>query len=143
MHRKTIADVVESLLGAFIVQSGFKAAFAFLHWMGIKVNFKDSALYRVLDASSANLSLKNYINISELEELIGYTFKHKGLLLQAFVHPSFNKHSGGCYQVRPSSFLFISWLMNNSDSEESTHLNIFVTFLIRGWSSLEMLFWNI
>ncbi|RLM75497.1 hypothetical protein C2845_PM15G13970 [Panicum miliaceum] len=95
---KTSADVVESLLGAFIVESGFKAAFAFLHWIGIKVNFKDSALYRVLDASSANLSLMNYINISELEELIGYKFKHKGLLIQAFVHPSFNKHSGGCYQ---------------------------------------------
>ncbi|XP_025824254.1 endoribonuclease Dicer homolog 4 isoform X2 [Panicum hallii] len=99
LHRKTIADVVEALLGAFIVESGFKAAFAFLHWIGIKVNFKDSALYRVLDASSANLSLMNYINISELEELIGYKFKHKGLLIQAFVHPSFNKHSGGCYQV--------------------------------------------
>ncbi|RCV34474.1 hypothetical protein SETIT_7G162200v2 [Setaria italica] len=98
LHRKTIADVVESLLGAFIVESGFKAAFAFLNWMGINVDFKDDALYRVLDASSANLSLMDYINISELEELIGYKFKHKGLLLQAFVHPSFNKHSGGCYQ---------------------------------------------
>ncbi|OQU81937.1 hypothetical protein SORBI_3006G142775 [Sorghum bicolor] len=98
LHRKTIADVVESLLGAFLVECGFKAAFAFLRWIGIKVDFENSALYRVLDASSTNLSLMNYMNISELEELIGYTFKHKGLLLQAFVHPSFNKHSGGCYQ---------------------------------------------
>ncbi|KAL6652413.1 hypothetical protein ACP70R_011338 [Stipagrostis hirtigluma subsp. patula] len=98
LHRKTIADVVESLLGAFIVECGFKAAFAFLRWMGIEVDFKESALYRVLDASSINLSLMNCINIAELEELIGYKFKHKGLLLQAFVHPSFNKHSGGCYQ---------------------------------------------
>ncbi|AQK44779.1 dicer-like 103 [Zea mays] len=99
LHRKTIADVVESLLGVFIVECGFKAAFAFLHWIGIKVDFENSAFYRVLDASSTNLSLMNYMNISELEELIGYTFKRKGLLLQAFVHPSFNKHSGGCYQV--------------------------------------------
>ncbi|KAL6903528.1 hypothetical protein ACP4OV_004341 [Aristida adscensionis] len=98
LHRKTIADVVESLLGAFIVECGFKAAFAFLHWMGIRVEFKESALYRLLDASSINLSLMNCINMVELEELIGYKFKHKGLLLQAFVHPSFNKHSGGCYQ---------------------------------------------
>ncbi|AQK44789.1 dicer-like 103 [Zea mays] len=98
LHRKTIADVVESLLGVFIVECGFKAAFAFLHWIGIKVDFENSAFYRVLDASSTNLSLMNYMNISELEELIGYTFKRKGLLLQAFVHPSFNKHSGGCYQ---------------------------------------------
>ncbi|KAK3144295.1 hypothetical protein QOZ80_4AG0311150 [Eleusine coracana subsp. coracana] len=98
LHRKTIADVVESILGAFIVECGFKAAFAFLRWMGIKIEFKVSALYRVLDASSSNLSLLNYINVADLEELIGYKFKHKGLLIQAFVHPSFNKHSGGCYQ---------------------------------------------
>jgi hypothetical protein len=44
-------------------------------------------LSRVLDASSINLSLMNYIDVAELEELIGYKFKHKGLLLQAFVHP--------------------------------------------------------
>jgi endoribonuclease Dicer len=87
LHRKTIADAVESLLGAFIVECGFKAAFAFLHWMGIKTDFEVSALYRVLAASSINLSLMNYIDVAELEELIGYKFKHKGLLLQAFVHP--------------------------------------------------------
>lgn len=97
LHRKTIADVVESLLGAFLVEGGFKAAFAFLHWMGIDVDFEDSALHRVLDASSINLSLMNHTNIAELEELIGYKFKHKGLILQAFVHPSFNA-PGGCYQ---------------------------------------------
>ncbi|KAG8082637.1 hypothetical protein GUJ93_ZPchr0014g47162 [Zizania palustris] len=98
LHRKVIADVVESLIGAFLVEGGFKAAFAFLHWMGIDVDFNNSALYRVLDASSINLSLMGYTDIAELEELIGYKFIHKGLLLQAFVHPSFSNHSGGCYQ---------------------------------------------
>ncbi|XBJ03091.1 hypothetical protein VPH35_022331 [Triticum aestivum] len=98
LHRKTIADAVESLVGAFLVEGGFKAAFAFLHWVGIDVDFKDSSLYRVLDASSINLSLTNHTDVGELEELIGYNFKHKGLILEAFVHPSFNKHSGGCYQ---------------------------------------------
>uniref|UniRef100_A0A0D9ZN12 Dicer-like protein 4 n=1 Tax=Oryza glumipatula TaxID=40148 RepID=A0A0D9ZN12_9ORYZ len=98
LHRKVIADVVESLIGAFLVEGGFKAAFAFLHWIGIDVDFNNSALYRVLDSSSINLSLMDYTDIAGLEELIGYKFKHKGLLLQAFVHPSFSQHSGGCYQ---------------------------------------------
>uniref|UniRef100_A0A0D9W711 Dicer-like protein 4 n=1 Tax=Leersia perrieri TaxID=77586 RepID=A0A0D9W711_9ORYZ len=98
LHRKVIADVVESLTGAFLVEGGFKVAFAFLHWMGIDVDFSNSALYRVLDASSINLSLMDRIYTAELEESIGYKFKHKGLLLQAFVHPSFSQHSGGCYQ---------------------------------------------
>ncbi|XP_006653591.1 endoribonuclease Dicer homolog 4 [Oryza brachyantha] len=98
LHRKVIADVVESLIGVFLVEGGFKAAFAFMHWMGIDADFNSSALYRVLDASSINLSLLDYTDIAELEELIDYKFKHKGLLLQAFVHPSFSQHSGGCYQ---------------------------------------------
>ncbi|KAF2934887.1 hypothetical protein DAI22_04g193100 [Oryza sativa Japonica Group] len=98
LHRKVIADVVESLIGAFLVEGGFKAAFAFLHWIGIDVDFNNPALYRVLDSSSINLSLMDYTDIAGLEELIGYKFKHKGLLLQAFVHPSFSQHSGGCYQ---------------------------------------------
>lgn len=109
LHRKTIADAVESLVGAFLVEGGFKAAFAFLHWVGIDVDFKDSSLYRVLDASSINLSLTNHTDVGELEELIGYNFKHKGLILEAFVHPSFNKHSGGCYQVRAPFFLHCHW----------------------------------
>lgn len=98
LHRKTIADVVESLVGAFLVEGGFKAAFAFLHWVGIDVDFEDSSFYRVLDGSSINLSLMNHTDVAELEESIGYNFKFKGLILEAFVHPSFSKHSGGCYQ---------------------------------------------
>ncbi|KAK6136536.1 hypothetical protein DH2020_029732 [Rehmannia glutinosa] len=38
------------------------------------------------------------MNVNALENLLGYKFAHKGLLIQAFVHPSFNKHLGGCYQ---------------------------------------------
>ncbi|RVX05098.1 Dicer-like protein 4 [Vitis vinifera] len=40
LHKKTIADVVEALVGAFIVDSGFKAATVFLKWIGIQVDFE-------------------------------------------------------------------------------------------------------
>ncbi|KAL5698799.1 endoribonuclease Dicer [Ranunculus cassubicifolius] len=49
-------------------------------------------------ASKSYMSLSNNINTSALEMSLGYKFRHKGLLMQAFVHPSFNKHIGGCYQ---------------------------------------------
>lgn len=99
LHRKTIADIVEALVGAFLVESGFEAAIAFLRWVGIQVDFEVSDLSRVLKESRSNLSLRENIDIDALEKLMGYRFEHKGLLLQAFVHPSYNKHSGGCYQV--------------------------------------------
>ena len=99
LHRKTIADVVESLVGAFLVEIGFRSAIAFLRWIGMQVNFEFSDVHRVLKESRRNLALSGNIDIDALEKLLGYKFKHRGLLLQAFVHPSYNKHAGGCYQV--------------------------------------------
>ncbi|KAJ6837174.1 endoribonuclease Dicer-like protein 4-like isoform X1 [Iris pallida] len=98
LHRKTIADVVEALVGVFLVESGFRDAIAFLQWIGIQVGFEVSNIYKFLDESKSNLSLSKSIDLDELEKLLAYRFKHKGLLLQAFIHPSYNKHSGGCYQ---------------------------------------------
>lgn len=99
LHKKTIADVVEALVGAFIVDSGFKAATAFLRWIGIKVDFEASEVTKVCIASNRYIPLTACIDIAALENSLGYQFLHKGLLLQAFVHPSYNKHGGGCYQV--------------------------------------------
>ncbi|XP_057995567.1 dicer-like protein 4 isoform X2 [Hevea brasiliensis] len=98
LHRKTIADVVEALVGAFIVDSGFKAATAFLKWLGIRVDFEASEVIKVCLASRSFMPLAPSIDIVDLEKLLGHRFLHKGLLLQAFVHPSYNKHGGGCYQ---------------------------------------------
>ncbi|KAJ6794191.1 endoribonuclease Dicer-like protein 4-like isoform X1 [Iris pallida] len=98
LHRKTIADVVEALVGVFLVEGGFRAAIAFLQWIGIQVGFEVSNVYKFLDESKSNLSLSKSIDLDGLEKLLDYRFMHKGLLIQAFIHPSYNKHSGGCYQ---------------------------------------------
>lgn len=106
LQRKTIADVVEALIGAFLVDSGFKAASAFLQWIGIRVDFDVLNIHRVCKESYKNMSLSDNIDIAALEKLLGYTFQHKGLLLQALIHPSYSKHLGGCYQVRTSVWIF-------------------------------------
>ncbi|KAK9098409.1 hypothetical protein Syun_025454 [Stephania yunnanensis] len=98
LRMKTIADVVEALVGAFIVDSGFKAAIAFLKWIGIEVDFELSQVSKICSASKSYMSISKNMHIAHLENSIGYKFLHKGLLVQAFVHPSYNKHSGGCYQ---------------------------------------------
>ncbi|XP_058759719.1 dicer-like protein 4 isoform X1 [Vicia villosa] len=98
LHRKTIADAVEALVGAFIVDSGFKAAFAFLTWIGIQVNFEASQVVNICTGSVDYFPLSAEVDIPSLESKLGHHFVHKGLLLQAFVHPSYNKHGGGCYQ---------------------------------------------
>ncbi|KAK7388536.1 hypothetical protein VNO78_23354 [Psophocarpus tetragonolobus] len=98
LHRKTIADVVEALVGAFLVDSGFKAAIAFLKWIGIQVDFEASQVVDICRASAGYFPLSSDVDIPSLEGKLGHHFFHKGLLLQAFVHPSYNKLGGGCYQ---------------------------------------------
>lgn len=99
LHRKTIADVVEALVGAFIVESGFKAAISFLKWIGIQVDFQGSQVVSICTGSVGYLPLSADVDIPSLEAKLGHHFVYKGLLLQAFIHPSYNKHGGGCYQV--------------------------------------------
>lgn len=99
LHKKTIADVVEALVGAFLVDSGFKGAIEFLKWIGINVDFESLQVRDACVASKRFMPLTTCFDLAALESLLGYTFLHKGLLLQAFIHPSYNRHGGGCYQV--------------------------------------------
>ncbi|XP_043699597.1 endoribonuclease Dicer homolog 4-like isoform X2 [Telopea speciosissima] len=98
LYKKTIADVVEALIGAFLVDSGFKAAISFLRWIGIEVDFEDSQVSKICMASQDYMLLDDSVDISALENFLGYQFLHKGLLVQAFVHPSYKHPLGGCYQ---------------------------------------------
>ncbi|KAK1414006.1 hypothetical protein QVD17_29743 [Tagetes erecta] len=98
LQKKTVADIVEALVGAFLVDGGFKAAIAFLKWIGIPVDFKDSDVADICASSRIFTALSGLVDISALENLLGYQFQHKGLLLQALLHPSYHNNYGGCYQ---------------------------------------------
>lgn len=91
--------MLEALVGAFLVDSGFKGATAFLKWIGIPIDFEESQVHKIFTESKNYLLLANQMDITALENLLEYKFKHKGLLIQAFVHPSYDEHLGGCYQV--------------------------------------------
>ncbi|XP_047307514.1 dicer-like protein 4 [Impatiens glandulifera] len=98
LYKKTIADVIESLVGAFIVDSGFKAAIAFLKWVGIQMDFEPSQVSKICQSSTVFTTLIDRANLSSIESSMGYQFHYQGLLVQAFIHPSYNNPLGGCYQ---------------------------------------------
>lgn len=102
LRKKTIADVVEALVGAFLVDSGFKAATAFLKWIGIEVDFDALQVDDACTLSARFMPLAELFDVSALEDHVGYKFHHRGLLLQAFLHPSYSRIGGGCYQVHQS-----------------------------------------
>ncbi|KAL4181409.1 hypothetical protein AMTRI_Chr12g271070 [Amborella trichopoda] len=98
LHRKTVADVVEAMIGAFLVECGYKGASSFLRWIGIPVDSGFSHVSNASISTKSNAVVPESFDISGIESSLGYRFRHKYLLVQAFVHPSYNKYSGGCYQ---------------------------------------------
>uniref|UniRef100_K1QXR8 ribonuclease III n=1 Tax=Magallana gigas TaxID=29159 RepID=K1QXR8_MAGGI len=112
---KSIADCVESLIGCYLTSCGKKAALKFMHWLGLKVlpqkkkgmvqdtellslQCPDSPLLvHVPDHNSIlHRLLEGY---DTLEQKIGYEFRDKSYLLQAFTHASYHYNTvTDCYQ---------------------------------------------
>ncbi|TVY20766.1 Dicer-like protein 2 [Lachnellula arida] len=89
MSSKVLADVVEALVGAAMVNGGFPKALACLQVFLPEIQWKPldtrrgELFQRAGDADLAE-SLKS------LETLIGYQFNKKALLLEAITHASYN-----------------------------------------------------
>ncbi|KAK7380380.1 hypothetical protein VNO78_32890 [Psophocarpus tetragonolobus] len=81
---KIIADVVEALIGAFLISGGEKAALLFMDWVGIKVNFNKIPYERHFDIQPEKL-----VNVSLLESQLKYSFQDRSLLVEALTHGSY------------------------------------------------------
>lgn len=116
---KSIADCVEALIGAYLTTCGPRGALLFMSWLGIKVlpctlesspeacelityghlESPQSPLYHcpLTDTrKELDLLLSGY---QVFEEKIGYTFRDRSYLLQAFTHASYYKNRlTDCYQ---------------------------------------------
>lgn len=84
LKRKTVADVVESLIGAYLSEGGELAALAFMNWVGIKVDFTTTVIHR-----EPSIQAEKLVNVSYMESLLNYKFKDKSLLVEALTHGSY------------------------------------------------------
>lgn len=92
---KTVADVVEALIGAFLSTGGEAAALAFIEWLGIKVDFVNVPYERQFPVQPEKL-----VNIKFFESLLNYSFRDASLLVEALTHGSYMlPEIPGCYQV--------------------------------------------
>ena len=116
---KSIADCVEALIGCYLTTCGARAALQFMSWLGLKVLPEQQILENAdgspvckygqlvppsspllthlpLSAEKMEQQLHGY---SVFEDRIGYHFKDRAYLLQAFTHASYHyNHSTDCYQ---------------------------------------------
>ncbi|XP_059442582.1 endoribonuclease Dicer homolog 2-like isoform X2 [Corylus avellana] len=81
---KTVADVVEALIGAFLSTGGETTALLFMDWMGIKVDFQVLPYERHFQVHAEKL-----LNVRRLESLLNYSFRDSSLLLEALTHGSY------------------------------------------------------
>lgn len=123
---KSIADLVEALIGSYVSSCGTKGTLLFMSWLGLKVLPERPQEEReaLLQQNTPPILAQYYTDIprpltallkdtelyqnrmqellsgfEKLERQIGYVFKDRSYLLQAFTHTSYNgMHVTDCYQ---------------------------------------------
>ncbi|KAK2018795.1 RNase3 domain-containing protein [Colletotrichum eremochloae] len=87
---KTLADIVEALIGASMIDGGLEKALKCMSIFiqQIKWRTPDACRLALYDASPPDVELPS--TLEPLEQLIGYEFDRKTLLIQAMTHASFN-----------------------------------------------------
>lgn len=122
---KSIADCVEALIGAYVIECGMQGALCFMTWMGIRV-LPDADIECPAQNSESKSHLRNGIgpwtppksasrqydgmtkkdvanytceDLADLERKIGYTFQDPLYLVQAMTHASYSgSRPTVCYQ---------------------------------------------
>ncbi|XP_071711343.1 endoribonuclease Dicer homolog 2-like [Rutidosis leptorrhynchoides] len=84
IKKKVVADVVEALIGVFLIEGGEMAALSFMGWLGITVDFNNTPYIRDL-----TFQPEKFLNIQHLESLLKYKFKDASLLVEALTHGSY------------------------------------------------------
>ncbi|CAG9824066.1 unnamed protein product [Phaedon cochleariae] len=94
---KHVADVVESLLGAYISSCGILGGIKFVEWMGIVPASEDLAgmlrkppISPVLNKEATQANIDYHLpHWHAVERILGYTFSNRAYLLQALTHASY------------------------------------------------------
>lgn len=87
---KTLADVVESLAGAAHLEGGWESTTKYLIKMMPEVDFRSPEEARAILQSHRPVLHELSSVLAPLEELCGYKFQNKALVVEAVTHTKFN-----------------------------------------------------
>ncbi|XP_027105517.1 endoribonuclease Dicer homolog 2-like isoform X1 [Coffea arabica] len=97
---KTVADVIEALIGVFICTTSERAALAFMKWMGFEVDFIYVPYKRPVPANPEKL-----VDLKFFKKLLNqYSFRDASLLVEALTHGSYVRPE------RPTSYKRLKFL---------------------------------
>ncbi|CAE5956322.1 unnamed protein product [Arabidopsis arenosa] len=98
LSSKTLADVVEALIGVYYVEGGKIAANHLMKWIGIHVEDDPDEVEGTVKNVNVPESVLKSIDFVGLERALKYEFKEKGLLVEAITHASRPSSGVSCYQ---------------------------------------------
>jgi len=106
--QKAFADMIEALIGAFLISTDYGTTIRFMHWLGLGTIPDDIKTPTILysDLSESMPAVMQNINqfflnrrLNEVEKTLNYTFKNKAYLISAFTHPSYvDQRLTQCYE---------------------------------------------
>lgn len=114
VSKKNVADCMEALIGVYLLTTGIKGSIKLMNWMGLKtvpkfevIDFNQKNGFPILTPTHGlNLNqteneeiARLYSGLETFEKRLGYTFKHKNLLIEALSHASYLPNRvTNCYQ---------------------------------------------
>ncbi|OIW21387.1 hypothetical protein TanjilG_02532 [Lupinus angustifolius] len=98
LSSKTLADVVEALIGVYYVEGGKTAANHFMSWIGIQIEFDPDEIECTRNQFSIPEGILRSVDFDGLEGALNIKFKDKGLLIEAITHASRPSSGVSCYQ---------------------------------------------
>lgn len=106
VKRKGIADMMEGLIGAFLISTNYSITMHFMTWLGLDVIPKEKDIPTIvcssIDRDERNRIIENFYHeqaFAIVEETIKYQFNDKAYLIASFTHPSsFTNRLTNCYE---------------------------------------------
>lgn len=98
LSSKTLADVVEALIGVYYVEGGKNAANHLMKWIGIQVEFDPEDIVCATGPCNVPESILRSVNFDTLEGALNIKFNNRGLLIEAITHASRPSSGVSCYQ---------------------------------------------
>ncbi|KAL0416894.1 UNVERIFIED_CONTAM: Endoribonuclease Dicer1 [Sesamum latifolium] len=95
---KTLADVVEALIGVYYVEGGKNAANHLMNWIGIEIDFDLKEINYSIKPSTVPDNILRTIDFDALEGSLNVKFTDRGLLVEAITHASRPSSGVSCYQ---------------------------------------------
>ena len=96
VKRKAFADMIEALIGAYLMSSTYHTTIRFMHCLGLNViplrdGSRDLMPIPMIVSEQLNDEIRRIYHQEDFQEIemrLKYTFRNKGYLIAAYTHPS-------------------------------------------------------